>query len=103
MRLPAALLRDTPIASWLFVPYSRRDSLSRGAPAPCHVAAGHADSLSLSIQANPMPGLEGEDGYEAYSERAKMHELKNLHQRVCTGDMSQGLGTAEQYAAMRKG
>ena len=72
MRLPAALLRDTPIAS-------------------------------LRIQDNPIPGLEGEDGYEAYSERAKTHELKNLHQRVCTGDMSQGLGTAEQYAAMRKG
>lgn len=85
----------------------------------------------------------GEDGYAEYAERAKTHELKNIDQRVRTGDLSQvlstcahiytyvyihtssscgvrtgvpnngvrsqqknmrqGLGTAEQYAAMRRG
>ena len=43
----------------------------------------------------------GEAGYEEYAKRAKTHELKNIDQRVRTGDLSQGLGTAEQYAAMR--
>ena len=33
----------------------------------------------------------GEDGYAEYAERAKTHELKNIDQRVRTGDLSQVL------------
>ena len=31
----------------------------------------------------------GEDGYDEYAKRAKTHELKNIDQRVRTGDLSQ--------------
>lgn len=57
---------------------------------------------TLRVEGNPIPGLQGEDGYDEYAKRAKTHELKNIDQRVRTGDLSQGLGTAEQYAAMHK-
>jgi hypothetical protein len=54
------------------------------------------------VEGNPIPGLEGEDGYEEYAKRAKTQQLKNIDQRVRTGDLSQGLGTAEQFAAMHR-
>mmetsp|Transcript_20517 Transcript_20517/g.30114 ORF Transcript_20517/g.30114 Transcript_20517/m.30114 type:complete len:307 (+) Transcript_20517:112-1032(+) len=57
---------------------------------------------SLRIEGNPLAGLKDEDGYAEYEKRAKTHELKNIDQRVRTGDLSLGLGTAEQYAAMHK-
>ena len=43
---------------------------------------------TLRIEGNPISGLEGEDGFEEYAKRAKTHQLKNIDQRVRTGDLS---------------
>mmetsp|Transcript_6782 Transcript_6782/g.23847 ORF Transcript_6782/g.23847 Transcript_6782/m.23847 type:complete len:288 (-) Transcript_6782:291-1154(-) len=56
----------------------------------------------LRIDGNPLKTLQGEDGWEEYASRAKQQELKNVDQRLRTGDLSQGLGSAEEYASMRK-
>jgi len=56
----------------------------------------------IRLEGNPMGSLKDTAGFEEYDKRNEKLALKNIDQRVRTGDLSQGLGTAEQFKAMRQ-
>lgn len=43
---------------------------------------------TLRVEGNPIPGLEGEDGYNEYAKRVKTQKVQNVQQGVGTGDLS---------------